>query len=412
MRLRTLDRAQAKNDEVRSTGTRSRNAVVLLLAGAGVRFDAGRASAALQDYDAALPQLAAADDALEKAQALAGGALCLLEVGQLPAAEQRLRRAMSCLGETSPEDVDADRFRLELDHNLALVRAYRDDCVEALRLLRICRHEAQERGYPLLAARSLDARVVAHLVEGDYREARERAREASAEAAQLGNREFARAAFGSLALTELLLHQQEEAMTAARAALGFGHDRRSWSHWVLRGIALLQDGRVERAHADFSSACRRAQEVLRSEPDDYQVLEHHALALVGLVLCEEPERRPDALASFERARDLTRERGSSASASSGSTPFCAGRTPASGTTSDVLLRVEAVQASLQHDRGVNCVLLVQRRRELLRVEPDLVLRLGPEPVNRPDGLAVDHGGACLLGGCPASQRRNLIDSGP
>ncbi len=216
---------------------------------------------------------------------------------------------MSCLGETSPEDVDADRFRLELDHNLALVRAYRDDCVEALRLLRICRHEAQERGYPLLAARSLDARVVAHLVEGDYREARERAREASAEAAQLGNREFARAAFGSLALTELLLHQQEEAMTAAHAALGFGHDRRSWSHWVLRGIALLQDGRVERAHADFSSACRRAQEVLRSEPDDYQVLEHHALALVGLVLCEEPERRPDALASFERARDLTRERG-------------------------------------------------------------------------------------------------------
>lgn len=310
--LDALERADVKNDEVSDAANRSHNRVVLLLARAGVQFDAGRSSPALRDYDRVLSLLADEDPSLEKAQALAGGALHLLEVGQVPEAEQRLRLSVACLAALPPGDTWTATFRLELDLNLAVIRAYRDAPFEALQLLHRCRDEALGRDQAVLAARTLNAMTVAYLIADDLHAARAHALEASARAADLGDRDFRRTAFGTLALTALLLggdEHLEDAVIAATAALGFGNDRRSWSHWVVRGMALLATGEVQRAHADFSRARQRAEEVLEVEPLDTQVLEHHALALVGLVLCDEPERRVDALCSFRKARERTREPG-------------------------------------------------------------------------------------------------------
>jgi tetratricopeptide (TPR) repeat protein len=109
-------------------------------------------------------------------------------------------------------------------------------------------------------------------------------------------------AFSTVALGKLYAERLPEARAAANAAARYPSHRRRLAPTVLQGVIALLSQETEKATRAFEVVHQQATTLRSKDPGNISILDADALALCGLVLCDEPANLDEAVAVLEEAR--------------------------------------------------------------------------------------------------------------
>lgn len=158
----------------------------------------------------------------------------------------------------------------------------------------------------LLRGRCLDTEAATLVDDDDPSQAVPLAVEAAEIGVVTRSPQLTRLAYLNLALAYLRLNREQDAESAADAAARLCTGMRAVGALGLQGIIAFRRGRTDSAYLAFLRACHIADRRLEREDGNYQVHEDRAVALCGLALCNELEHTRESIASFRRARAITK----------------------------------------------------------------------------------------------------------
>ncbi|HEY5513536.1 MAG TPA: hypothetical protein VIK40_07830 [Geomonas sp.] len=112
-----------------------------------------------------------------------------------------------------------------------------------------------------------------------------------------------------LARAHLMSDELAQAEATALEAQQYDYPANNHAVSALRGVITLLSGDTSKAREEFTLAAAQASDLLDNNSRNFRALDTKGLALAGLALCGEGNRRKEAFDAYRSARAINRDAG-------------------------------------------------------------------------------------------------------
>jgi tetratricopeptide (TPR) repeat protein len=242
-----------------------------------------------------------------EAHAVVGLGLARADQGNVQEALLQYDRALAIideLREQEPEGYDDDLRYLEVEllRDSGELHGRLGDAQAAVERLSRGADLAGQRNLELLEGGILSIWAEVLIDQNAIGQAIQRAEAAARIGERHRNARLLQQAFSTAALGKLYAERLPEARAAANAAARYPSHRRRLAPTVLQGVIALLSEETEKAARAFEVVHQQATTLRSKDPGNVSILDADALALCGLVLCDESTNLDEAVAVLEEAR--------------------------------------------------------------------------------------------------------------